>query len=70
VKGNQALIIAEGTIKSVKIGALTATASMCNAEEVDARRIKCGVTFADLKEWGLDTALCTQVTCVGTGAAI
>lgn len=70
IKGNQALVITEGTIKDVKLAQIRSTAGVCTTEEVDARKIGCGVTFNDMKTWGLDTALCIEETCVGKGMKI
>lgn len=68
--GSNALVATEGTIKPVKLTAMTATASLCAVDEIEAKKIKCGVTFQDLKTWGLDEALCVEETCVGSGFKI
>lgn len=70
VTGQQVLVVTEGTVKATNLNAMKATASICTTEEVDARKIGCGVTFGDLKEWGLDSALCQEPTCVESGAKI
>ena len=70
IVGNQALIITEGMIKDVKLTQIKSTAGVCTTEEVDERKIKCGVTFNDMKTWGLDSALCAEETCVNKGAKI
>jgi len=69
-KGKQALVIANGTIKAVTIGSLKSTSTICFGEEVEARKIKCGVTFSDLWGWGISTALCIEDTCKDTGSKI
>lgn len=66
-KGNPALVIANGLFKAVKLSSLKATAGICSAEEVDARQIKCGITFSDMNMWGLSYALCIEDTCVDKG---
>jgi len=70
IVGNQALIITEGIIKDVKLTAIKSTAAVCTTEEYGERKIKCGVTFNDLKTWGMDTALCAEETCVNKGIKI
>jgi len=52
------------------VSALKATSTICFAEEIEARKIKCGVTFFDLDSWGISKALCIEDTCKGTGAII
>lgn len=69
-KGNQALVIANGTIKAQKVNNLKATSTLCFAEEIEARKIKCGVTFSDLDSWGISKALCIEETCKGKGNVI
>jgi tRNA-binding EMAP/Myf-like protein len=70
VVGNQALVITQGIIKPVKLAQIKSTAGVCSTEEIDARRIKCGVTFNDMKTWGIDLALCVEETCVNKGIKI
>jgi len=70
VVGNQALVITQGIIKPVKLTQIKSTAGVCSTEEIDARRIKCGVTFNDMKTWGIDSALCVEETCVNKGIKI
>ena len=65
--GQQALVMTHGMIKSVMLSQLKATATLCSADEVDAEPIKCTVTFADLKAWGKDIALCEEPSCIGRG---
>jgi len=64
------LVIAEGKIKAVKLESLNATATICAAEEFNYSKIKCSVTFKDMKNWGLDSALCIEETCMQSGVKV
>lgn len=68
--GNQALVISEGTIKDVKIASMKSTAAVCTTEEFDAKKIKCGFTFSDMKSFGLDKAICIENSCVDKGVEV
>ena len=69
-KGSPALVFSEGTIKSVKLGSLNSTATLCSVEEISAKKAKCGVTFNDVKQWGFDEVMCVEETCVDSGSKI
>lgn len=68
--GNQAVIISEGMIKDAKLSSIESTAAVCATDEIDAKKIKCGVTFQDLKLFGFDSALCIEETCVNKGVNV
>jgi len=70
IPGQQVLVITEGTVKATRLNIMKATATVCTTEEVDARKISCGVTFNDLKAWGLDSALCKEPSCIESGFKI
>lgn len=69
-KGKQALVYTKGTIEAVKLGSVDSTATLCSVDELDAKKIKCGVTFNDVKMWGLDEVMCVEETCVDSGSKI
>jgi hypothetical protein len=69
-KGSPALVFSEGSFKSVKLSSINSVATLCSVEELSANKIKCGVTFNDLKTWGFDEVLCIEETCVGSGSKI
>lgn len=70
ILGNEAVVIAQGRIKDAKLTSIKATAAVCATEEIDAKKIKCGITFLDLKTYGFDSALCIEETCVNKGVEV
>jgi len=55
---------------AVKLNSMTATASVCSAEEITVSSVGCKVLFKDLDAWGVDEVICDPDSCIGTGVKI